>query len=346
MTANIAKPRLRSAFTLVELLVVIAIIGILVALLLPAVQAAREAARRTSCINKLKQLTLANLNFHNSRGHFPEAPRAASKDDDAVYLKLLDFIEGSAIANQYREARAADPNVQPRDLFQSLFSTQDPTYVCPSDTPVQFNYSLDGGANQWNQDWKGNYGLNWGSFQYGEQTTPDAFLNLMTQRPPNYTGGPGPYEPGKAIAIKRISDGTSKTLMFMELIQAPTGGPPNTEIDRRGRIWLPGGGGAEVMTLLRPNSSKPSGGDANSQVANQGAGPDIGFCVDNPADNLPCTRAPSNPTTHTLASRSRHPGGVQVALCDGSARFVTDDVEIWTWRGLSTRAGEEITEEY
>lgn len=330
----------RAGFTLVELLVVIAIIGILIALLLPAVQAAREAARRSSCLNKIRQLAIANQNYHSAHNAFPKAPPLDSKDHDAVYVDMLDYIEASTIANRYDEARRADPNVQPRDLFQVLFTTPDPVFLCPSDTPVQFNFSLDGGATKYVGDWKGNYGLNWGTYRYEDQAPPTPILNMMTQRPVGWTGGPGPFEPEKAIAIRRITDGTSKTLMFMEMIQAPTGGPPNTQIDRRGRMWLAEGGGAELMTLMKPNS------DAGSRNAdalfNQGIGPDVGFCVDSPDDNLPCQRVQSAPALHSLASRSRHPGGVEITMCDASARFISEDIDIWAWRGMSTRAGEEV----
>lgn len=328
-------------FTLVELLVVIAIIGVLVALLLPAVQAAREAARRSTCLNKLKQLALAHQNYHSAFDHFPKAPRLDTKDDDPIYIDLLPYIEGSILAERYNEARRSDDTLQPRDLFE-LLSSRDPTFECPSDTPRQFLYSLDGQATEYIGDWKGNYGFNWGSYRYEEQAPPDNILNMMTDRPAGFTGGPGPYQPNKEIGMRRIVDGTSNTLLQMELIQAPTGGPPNTQIDRRGRIWLPGGGGVEVMTLMAPNSSKSSGSAAAADLFNRGIGPDVGYCVDRPEENLPCQRVSSDPAPHSLASRSYHSGGVQVSLCDGSARFISDDIDIWAWRALSTRAGEEV----
>src|ERR687892_309461 len=106
----------RYGFTLVELLVVIAIIGILVALLLPAIQAAREAARRTSCLNNLKNVALAAQNHHSTKGHFPIATFEAAQKQWAqipVFFHFLPYIEGSTIADAYRAAVAANPNLEP-----------------------------------------------------------------------------------------------------------------------------------------------------------------------------------------------------------------------------------------
>jgi prepilin-type N-terminal cleavage/methylation domain-containing protein/prepilin-type processing-associated H-X9-DG protein len=331
--------RFRSGFTLVELLVVIAIIGILIALLLPAIQAAREAARRTSCLNNLKNLALAAQNHESAKGHFPMATSdlAAGKNSfnqDPVFVHWLPYIEASTIAERY------DPKIEAREQFE-LLGTYDPIFHCPSDESVQVPYSLDGGLAFIN-DRKGNYGINWGTNRVGDQSGPTGIVGA----PPGYTGGPGPFEPNKPIAIRRITDGTTHTLLLMEMLQAPTGGPPLLEIDRRGRMWDPvGGGNYRVMTLLLPNAQKCGGPFPNPAI---GCGPDVSYCLDRPQLNLPCWRTGAGAaadSTHTLASRSRHPGGVQVALCDGSARLIPDSIDIWVWRALSTRAGDEVVGE-
>ena len=137
------KPRIRAGFTLVELLVVIAIIGVLVALLLPAVQAAREAARRTSCQNKLKQIGLAILNFESSMQFLPVAADSTGaigrgvEGRTSMMVQILPFLEGSALAAAWDFSQG--PSGSPNDL---LIERPEPLFQCPSDESVVFQLSL------------------------------------------------------------------------------------------------------------------------------------------------------------------------------------------------------------
>ena len=295
----------RAAFTLIELLVVIAIIGILIALLLPAVQAAREAARVARCANNLHQLGLALHQHHEAKGAFPPGaigvdPATGNYGGDAIRTPfcpfLLPYIEETARYDRYDFTRHW--YVQPGAL--GMYIT---VWHCPSDTSRRMWHASDVF-----QEYKGNYGLNWGQDTYTHQV----------ERAPFY------LEYGARFAD--VPDGTSNTLAMMEMLQSPSEfGQP---VDRRGRIWNDDSACYQLMTRVTPNSSAP----------------DNGRCAHRPELGLPCIHSGGAHSEHTMAARSRHPGGVQVVMCDGSVHFVANSINLQVWQALSSQAGGEVAQ--
>ncbi len=296
----------QAAFTLVELLVVIAVIGILIALLLPAVQAAREAARRTQCANNLKQLGLALHNYHAAHRMFPfgalgfdkETAQGNGQASTPMIVHLLPFVEQSSVFGQY------DFSAHSVHQKQELGSYQ-PVFHCPSDTARRMMKA--GGASDDFQEYKGNYGVNWGQQNATNQVQPAPFF----------------FDYGARISDLR--DGTSNTLAMLEMLQAPSEEGAEKS-DRRGRIWLPHPGSYTIMTRVGPNSPER----------------DQSSCVHRPEMNLPCVEDPPGQRRFWLASRSRHAGGVSALLCDGSVHFCADAIDLQLWKALSSQAGGEL----
>jgi prepilin-type N-terminal cleavage/methylation domain-containing protein len=332
------RPRRPLGFTLVELLVVIAIIGVLVALLLPAVQAAREAGRRSQCLNNFKQLGLANQMHHDAFRYLPvdinrqpNQPRHRA----LIYLQLLPFMEGSALRSAYNF------NVAPtHDDNLTLLSRPEPVLLCPSD---ESQLHLIGG-NDHGGDRKASYGFNYGYGTYGQ------LANSSARRGPFYAN-PGIAAPGlsadaaqaefwrfgsptsankdkdnsgQQVNFKQITDGLSNTYLQLEMRQIPSEEEGNN--DRRSRVWIFTAGSYQITTRMAPNS----------------AAADVTVCSENNARFAPCLRkGGANEAQFILASRSAHAGGVNASKCDGSAEFVSNDVDLSVWRSQSTIAGDD-----
>lgn len=302
-------------FTLVELLVVIAIIGILVALLLPAIQAAREAARRAHCVNNLKQIGIAMHLYHDTHKTLPGG--AISCCFGTWANALFPHLEEESIT-----AAWADGQTYTGATNKELMQLRIAAYTCPSDTP---STSLQGtGSTAWPVP-NHNYAANYGNTTYTQITyLGQDFLGAPFGNIENYMGtnfdryGARPYL-GK-IPFKRITDGLSKTLLVSEIQQ----GQGNT--DMRGRIVGFANGGA-FTGFATPND----------------AGPDFGANCNSDPPNHPCVG--SGTTGGRLTSRSRHPGGVNSLLADGAVAFYNDDINLNTWRALSTTHGAEVIAE-
>jgi prepilin-type N-terminal cleavage/methylation domain-containing protein/prepilin-type processing-associated H-X9-DG protein len=305
----------RRAFTLIELLVVIAIIAILIGLLLPAVQKVREAAARMKCSNNLKQFALAMHNYHDVTGRLPYGGAKNLTVGTTVYVRqswvppLWPYIEQTALAGKYDYKVAFHnlPNSTNNSSTANLTASQVSTYLCPSDR---------GGPAYWMGDAyyraRGNYAVNYGNVRDPINTTtvpaavaPFSYSDVACNIP-------------KTVQLTSITDGTSNTLMLSERIMAP-----DTLYDIRGDIINDDRGCHNFMTINTPNSSVRD---------------DLRFWAANPDPMMPSVSA----TNAQNAARSRHSGGVNVALCDASVRFVPNSVSITTWQSLGTMNGGEI----
>jgi len=302
--------RRRPAFTLVELLVVIAIIGILVALLLPAVQAAREAGRRSDCTNKLKQLALAVHNHHDTFKTMPQSRSANANGYDingrswSWFVPLLPFFEQQTLYNNLGYT-LSPPNTFNQSL--ALWGTPLTALQCPSDNTwgsgVDSNRANTGGYSCGVTSYKGVSGSNWAWGSY-TNTGPSGNNNGLDLGDGLIDRDSG----GQANPAKRnfsvVIDGLSNTFMIGE--------------------DLPG---------LNQHCGWPNANYANGTCSiplNNGlkAGqPGFGNWGDWP--NL-------------YSFRSRHPGGGQFAIADGSVQFIGEMINLTVYRQLATRGGSEV----
>ena len=321
--------KLKRAFTLVELLVVIAIIGVLVALLLPAVQAARESARRSQCTNNLKNVTLAMHNYADTfRGTFPVGEYSCCWGTWLV--ALLPYIEQNSLYEQYKYfgsiQNAAGDNFAQIDantryggaMNLPVSRTLIKTYTCPTD--VKSNT-----PSLRSQITLHNYVANHGN------TSLSRIAQLgttSTGQPNRFQGAPFIFvgstsSSPQVIRLAEVADGLSTTLAFSETVKGQSN-------DLRGFSWW--NGGAHFSTNLMPNTNEPD--VLEDQI----------YCIPANKLNPPCT-APTTANPSNIAARSRHPGGVMASMCDGTVKFISNNIYVDTWRGISTiNGGESLTE--
>lgn len=343
--AHRRTPLPRKGFTLVELLVVIAIIGILVALLLPAVQSAREAARRSSCINNMRQLAIAHLNYESTNGSlapgntYRQAVGMPGPRRTPNIVFLMPYLEEGPRFETYDQDE--DWDFQDPLILRELGSPM-PTYQCPSDeTRIMTDTSLAPGVGSQFNDAKGNYGVNWGSLFGFDQLDDRALQNVADDAPFNtaYSSsttrdqGPGsraaPFSYNFGARMGQLSDGTSHTFLMLEMLQAPTEPQPN--IDRRGRIWNHLPGSYHITAYLPPNGTESPYSSSPPLIG------DRGVCFDQPQLELPCQSKTQNEQVMHMAARSRHAGGVVVSMCDGSTHFIIDDIDHPIYQRLAVR---------
>jgi prepilin-type N-terminal cleavage/methylation domain-containing protein/prepilin-type processing-associated H-X9-DG protein len=324
----------RRGFTLIELLVVIAIIAVLIALLLPAVQSAREAARRISCTNNLKQLGLAMHNYHQALNTFPigaigiRSPTLYASAGDptgAVNRRtwaflILPYIEQGAMANAVNFSLPFNPPTGAAN--NTISETLIATFLCPDDPTV----------NQIDQNNRreGNYVVNWGNSNWNQNMF--AAYNPFVGNPLLQQGNPvpflgAPFTMDKAYGIQNITDGTSNTLLMAEVIIGATVGTNGYE--HRGDLYNDDYNCAMFMAYTTPNSTIPD------WIAN-------GYCRYPYLTNPPCTGTTGNARNAYNASRSYHPGGVNALMGDGSVKFFKNSIAVMTWRALSTTTGSEV----
>jgi len=322
-------------FTLVELLVVIAIIGVLIAVLLPVIQAARESARRTSCINNLKQIGIAANGFHNNYRAFPVG--AESKEWPEQKFNPWTFYRWSSLAHLtpfleetnarsaldfsvplYRGVSAEVPAVN-KDGVKQMVSV----FLCPSDHGQRINQAFG----------PTNYAACAGSGSGGGSPINTDGVFFVNSR----------------IRMSQLTDGTSHTALYSEsLLGNPDGSPLRRDVqldykftltapltdaqcantsqwniqNGRGFAWVSG----EMRCALynhyyRPNEPTPD-------------------CMGSSFGNIKVVFTPYG----WRAARSKHSGGVNLLMADGAVRFVEDGVDPSLWRALATRGGGEVVE--
>jgi prepilin-type N-terminal cleavage/methylation domain-containing protein len=347
-------------FTLVELLVVIAIIGVLVALLLPAVQAAREAGRRNQCLSNLRQLSLGLMNYESAKGRFPSAFEFRQGDDPAMLtnmgpnwaILILPYIEQAPLYARIDRSVTVPGKNQPLisdPKNAHIRETQIASFRCPTDT--RNLTPLEIGSARWA---RGNYAANAGN---GALLTglgfndPNNGIGIFGADSPGWQDGRirGVIGPNVAASLKQVTDGTSHTILLGEVRAGIT------PTDRRG-TWALGQAGASVLFWYGS-----LGGDANGPNACNKYADDVAGLTpqDEPLMEQECMPDfTADERNNQATTRSAHIGGVNLGMADGSAHFVSNDIDVtppsnppimvklrkWgsTWDKLIASADDEI----
>ena len=341
----------RRGFTLIELLVVIAIIGVLIALLLPAVQAAREAARRSQCTNNLKQIGLAIHNYHSSNDSLPPGGEVASNEypqyningytggpqNFSMKVRILPFLEMGNAYNSVNFAVSAiwgvsNPACVDGQLINATIrNTKITSYVCPSDpnAPGQGDPSLPG-TNYSNNQGLNRYNTSW-----------------ISSGPTYYQGHDTGLNQVRSFAS--ITDGLSSTAMFSEVVKGKGRDPNAQPLDGLNMVYslstgvttfAQGEQDADYKLAALCQATTARSWDFKGEVwTMQDSGRGGGYYHIQPPNRKACNAAGVDTL---IGASSYHPGGVNVLLMDGSVKFIKSGINIRAWHGLGTHASGEV----
>jgi prepilin-type N-terminal cleavage/methylation domain-containing protein/prepilin-type processing-associated H-X9-DG protein len=319
--------RIRSAFTLIELLVVIAIIAVLIALLLPAVQSAREAARRAQCVNNLKQLGLAMHNYHDVNNALPlgRTLQAGKYRPFSQQARILGYMEQNNAFN------SLNFNLSSYDVSNATgASISISSFLCPTDTSTQIPTGQVLAGFGWGAV---NYRANEGTsvaMWYGADDVDNVNNGIVA--PPN-----GLFYSDELIKLASVTDGTSNTAAFSEHVIGDFSNSIATDISDS---FAPGThplNSDDAYTMCLATNVN----DLNNQGYSNVGAPWIygyhsttSYWHSGPPNSRSCMFPPRRIST---TANSRHPGGVNLCLADGSVRFIKSTVNVQTWRALGTR---------
>ena len=326
----------RCGFTLIELLVVIAIIAVLIALLLPAVQAAREVARRMQCVNNLKQLGLAIQNYHDVNNEIPPTSSTGSQDW-SMKARLLPFFELQAMFNALNVSfgSATAQNFTVRVVKINVFN-------CPSDANVpSISVTVNGVTAIAGYS---NYPNNCGIMRNNGQAVDG---------PADKMGTPSD---GPDIRFSNITDGLSNTVMWGEVVKGGGNTTAANGRDGTSMTYGPIGGGdnsygaygyatfqSVVQKCLAKATQKVKYSDQKEQEwLNHQIGYGGGYTHMMTPNKPSCVYDGWHTDSGVITASSNHPGGVNVGMMDGSVRFIKDSIAQNTWWAIATYAGGEV----
>lgn len=301
--------RRAAGFTLIELLVVIAIIAVLVGMLLAAIQKTREAASRAKCQSNLRQVAIGLHTYHDSMNRFPHGVYGPIDNSSHTpmnrrcwYHDLMPFVEAE---NMYASFDAHMAGGGSALTWNGIDNSVVPAFMCPSDPLGPKTHTFWGDGGNKTQGFSGNYVVCAGNdyFNPGGSST-----NLN-----------GIFYTKSTTSLTDISDGTAHTALVGEIILSQD----VTDHDIRGRYYNPTHSGVSFSTRLPPNTNVPD-------VFN--------WCSTKPAKKAPCI---SGGTNIFVLARSYHSLGANVAMADGSVRFVPETINADIWRALGSRNGGE-----
>jgi prepilin-type N-terminal cleavage/methylation domain-containing protein len=328
----------RQAFTLIELLVVIAIIAVLVALLLPAVQQAREAARRTQCKNNLRQIALAMHNYESASGTLPPSmainPRITTNASWSIHGRLMPWLEQVNLYSQIDLSRTWHN-------FPIISGFRVPVFACPSDP--KSDRLRDTGSNGI-MLYPTCYGFNFGTW--------------LVFDPATGAGGDGITFPNSKITLASITDGTSNTLLASEVhawtAYTRNGGPPSAAVPNSAAIvavYADSGIKDRILPATQDGTGHTEWANGHSHhsgfTTTLTPNSDVVYNFEGVTYHNTdyASRQEGSSTTSVsysaLNARSYHSGMVHAALVDGSVRAISGNIDLSVWRGLGTRRGGE-----